>query len=193
MEQKKSIGFGSRGTLLVIYQFLAFAMYCVINNIGQNLYPTLNAGKGWNGTLISAIYTVASVVAIILQFVLGKYVANSGHLKGTSIILLSLAAVFTIGMATLQSSEILWLILWGLAVFTSVVGATFVVSTMVGQWFPRRKGTVMGIATLAFPIINGIALTIFGNMLGSTKGNQLLCWLPSRATTRPTRWDRHNQ
>lgn len=178
MEQKKSIGFGSRGTLLVIYQFLAFAMYCVINNIGQNLYPTLNAGKGWNGTLISAIYTVASVVAIILQFVLGKYVANSGHLKGTSIILLSLAAVFTIGMATLQSSEILWLILWGLAVFTSVVGATFVVSTMVGQWFPRRKGTVMGIATLAFPIINGIALTIFGNMLGSTKGNQLLCWLP---------------
>ena len=178
MEQKKSIGFGSRGTLLVIYQFLAFAMYCVINNIGQNLYPTLNAGKGWNGTLISAIYTVASVVAIILQFVLGKYVANSGHLKGTSIILLSLAAVFTIGMATLQSSEILWLILWGLAVFTSVVGATFVVSTMVGQWFPRRKGTVMGIATLAFPIINGIALTIFGNMLDSTKGNQLLCWLP---------------
>ena len=178
MEQKKSIGFGSRGTLLVIYQFLAFAMYCVINIIGQNLYPTLNAGKGWNGTLISAIYTVASVVAIILQFVLGKYVANSGHLKGTSIILLSLAAVFTIGMATLQSSEILWLILWGLAVFTSVVGATFVVSTMVGQWFPRRKGTVMGIATLAFPIINGIALTIFGNMLGSTKGNQLLCWLP---------------
>ena len=178
MEQKKSIGFGSRGTLLVIYQFLAFAMYCVINNIGQNLYPTLNAAKGWNVTLISAIYTVASVVAIILQFVLGKYVANSGHLKGTSIILLSLAAVFTIGMATLQSSEILWLILWGLAVFTSVVGATFVVSTMVGQWFPRRKGTVMGIATLAFPIINGIALTIFGNMLGSTKGNQLLCWLP---------------
>ena len=178
MEQKKSIGFGSRGTLLVIYQFLAFAMYCVINNIGQNLYPALNAGKGWNGTLISAIYTVASIVAILLQFVLGKYVANSGHLKGISITLLSLAALFTIGMATLQSSEFVWLLMWGLAVFTSVVGATFVVSTMVGQWFPRRKGTVMGIATLAFPIINGIALTIFGNMLGSTKGNQFLCWLP---------------
>lgn len=178
MNQSKSVGFGARGTLLVIYQFIGFGMYCVINQIGQNLYPTLNAGYGWNGTLISTVYTIASVVAIVLQFAFGKYVANSGHLKGISITLLGLAAVFTVGMATLHTSEVLWLILWGLAVFTSVVGATFVCSTIVGQWFPRRKGVVMGIATLAFPIINGIVLNVFGAMLGSTGGNQLLCWLP---------------
>ena len=47
MAQRKSIGLGFRGTMLCIYQFLAFAMYCVINNIGQNLYPTLN-GSAWN-------------------------------------------------------------------------------------------------------------------------------------------------
>ena len=177
MAQRKSIGLGFRGTMLCIYQFLAFAMYCVINNIGQNLYPTLN-GSAWNGTLVSTVYLIASLAAIILQFIVGQKIANSGHLKGTSIVLLSLAGIFAIGMATIHFSEALWLIIWGLAVFTSVVGATFVVSTIVGQWFPRRKGTVMGIATLAFPVINGIALTIFGNMLGSTGGNQFLCWLP---------------
>lgn len=159
------------------YQFIGFGFYCVINQIGQNLYPTLNGGE-WNGTLISTIYTVASVVAIVLQFAFGKYVANSGHLKGISILLLALAALSTVGMATLHASEVVWLIMWGLAVFTSIVGATFVVSTMVGQWFPRRKGTVMGIATLAFPVINGIVMNVFGAMLGASGGNQLLCWLP---------------
>lgn len=176
MEQKKSLGFGFRGTIMVIYQFLAFCMYCSINNLGQNMYPVLNGG--WNGTLISLIYTVASVVAIVLQFIFGKKIANSGKLKGISIVLLALSGVFAIGMATLHTSEVLWLIIWGLAVFCSVVGATFVVSTMVGQWFPRRKGTVMGIATLAFPVVNGIGLSLFGNMLTASGGNQLVGWLP---------------
>ncbi len=174
MDQPKVRGFGFRGTMLIIYQFLAFGMYCVINQIGQNLYPMLN-GSEWNGTLVSLVYTIASLVAIILQLIFGQRIAKSGKLKITSIILLALAAVFTIGMATIHSSEFLWLLTWGLAIFTSVVGATFVVSTIVGQWFPRRKGTVMGIATLAFPVINGIALTIFGNMLGL---GQLMAWLP---------------
>ena len=174
MNQPKVRGFGFRGTMLIIYQFLAFGMYCVINQIGQNLYPMLN-GSEWNGTLVSLVYTIASLVAIVLQLVFGQKIAKSGKLKLTSIILLVLAAVFTIGMATIHSSEFLWLLTWGLAIFCSVVGATFVVSTIVGQWFPRRKGTVMGIATLAFPVINGIALTIFGNMLGL---GQLMAWLP---------------
>ena len=36
----------------------------------------------------------------------------------------------------------------------------------------------MGIATLAFPVINGIGLTIFGNMLGASHGNLLVAWIP---------------
>lgn len=174
MKSEKRIGLGFRGTLLVIYQFLAFAMYCCLNQIGQNMYPTLN-GSAWNGTLIATVYTIATIVSIVLQFIVGKKIANSGHLKGISIFLLSLSAACAIGMATLHSSEAIWLIVWGLAMFSSTLGATFVVSAIVGQWFPRRKGTVMGIATLAFPVINGIALTIFGNML--SKG-QLVAWLP---------------
>ncbi len=51
MEQPKGRGFGFRGTMLIFYQFLAFGMYCVINQIGQNLYPMLN-GSEWNGTLV---------------------------------------------------------------------------------------------------------------------------------------------
>ena len=176
--EKKSIGFGSRGTLLIVYQFLAFSMYCCINNFGQNIHASVNQMFGWNYTSVSTIYTVVSIIAVVLQFTIGKKIANSGKVKMFSITFMSLSAVCAVGMATITSSEGLWLVIWGLAVFFSVVGATFMTSTIVGQWFPRRKGTVMGIATLAFPVINGIGLTIFGNMLGASQGNLLAAWMP---------------
>jgi len=178
MSQKKSIGFGFRGWMLLIYQFLAFSMYCCINNFGQNIHANFNQQFGWNYTMVSTVYTIVSIIAVVLQFAFGKKVANSGKVRILSIIFLILSALCAIGMATINSSETLWLIVWGLAVFFSVVGATFMVSTIVGQWFPRRKGTVMGLATLAFPVINGIGLTIFGNMLGASHGNLLMAWLP---------------
>jgi MFS family permease len=37
---------------------------------------------------------------------------------------------------------------------------------LVGQWFPTRKGTVMGIATLAFPIANGLLGPFAGSVFG---------------------------
>ena len=176
--EKKSIGFGFRGTMLIIYQFLAFSMYCSINNIGQNIHANFNQQFGWNYTSVSTIYTVVSIIAVILQFAVGKKIANSGKLKVFSVTFMILSAICAIGMATIKSNETLWLVVWGLAVFFSIIGATFMVSTIVGQWFPRRKGTVMGIATLAFPVINGIGLTIFGNMLNASHGNLLFAWVP---------------
>ncbi|MBR2561134.1 MAG: MFS transporter [Eubacterium sp.] len=176
--EKKSIGFGSRGLLLVIYQFLAFSMYCSINNIGQNIHANVNQMFGWNYTSVSTIYTIVSLIAVVIQFAIGKKIANSGKVKIFSIIFMILSAICAIGMATITSSETIWLLVWGLAVFFSIIGATFMVSTIVGQWFPRRKGTVMGIATLAFPVVNGIGLTIFGNMLGASHGNLLFAWMP---------------
>ncbi len=50
-------------------------------------------------------------------------------------------------------------------------------SYIVGNWFPRRKGTVMGITTMAFPIVTGIALSLFMNVYYSTlasTGNRVL-------------------
>ena len=175
---KKSIGFGFRGWMLIVYQFLAFAMYCSINNIGQNIHASFNMQFGWNYTNVAMIYTVMSIVCIVFQLAVGKKIANSGKVKVFSILFMVLSAVCAIGMATITAGEGLWLTAWGLAVFFSVIGATFMTSTIVGQWFPRRKGTVMGIATLAFPVINGIGLTIFGNMLGASHGNLLYAWMP---------------
>ena len=45
---------------------------------------------------------------------------------------------------------------YAVGVVISVMYGTFALSILVGQWFPTRKGSVMGIATFAFPIGNGV-------------------------------------
>ena len=55
MSQKKSIGFGARGWLVIFYEFLALAMYCCINNFGQNIHANVNQQFGWNYTMVSTV------------------------------------------------------------------------------------------------------------------------------------------
>ncbi|MBQ6369708.1 MAG: MFS transporter [Parasporobacterium sp.] len=177
--QKKSIGFGFRGWIVLIYQFLAFVMYVSLNNFGQNVMANVNANvRGWNATLVPTVYTIVCVVSVIIQFIFGKRIANSGKVKNLSMILLTISGVLTIATALNGSNEVLWLITWALATGIAIIAATFMVSTVVGQWFPRRKGTVMGLATLAFPVINGVGLTIFSNLLSNSRGNMIIAWLP---------------
>ena len=68
--QKKSIGFGFRGWIVLIYQFLAFVMYVSLNNFGQNVMANVNANvRGWNATLVPTVYTIVCVVSVIIQFI----------------------------------------------------------------------------------------------------------------------------
>ncbi len=188
--QKKSISLGGRGTILMLYQFFGFGVYCAINQVGQNVYPNILYFGKLDPNSVALWYFLGSVLAVIIQLIFGKKIANSGHLKGTSIILMSLAGAFTIGMACFGNNEKLWLACWFIGVTLSIVGATFIISTMVGQWFPTRKGTVMGIATLAFPIFNAFALTVFLGLYtnfdllgklgvqGGTPVHELIAWAP---------------
>ena len=77
-----------------------------------------------------------------------------------------------------QEPNVFWLIMYALEYISVTMYATFSIGVLIGQWFPRRKGTVMGIATLAFPVVNGIGLSLFGNMLTASGGKQLVGWLP---------------
>ena len=95
--QKKSIGFGFRGWIVLIYQFLAFVMYVSLNNFGQNVMANVNANvRGWNATLVPTVYTIVCVVSVIIQFIFGKRIANSGKVKNLSMILLTMISLFSL-------------------------------------------------------------------------------------------------
>lgn len=164
MEQKKIIGIGFRGWMLVLWLATAFLAYTVIGNYPLNILADLYGGA----QTLSTIYTVASVIGIVIQLAISGYVGKLKSIRMVSLVLgiltiLSLVGIMFIPMA----SPTAWQMMYGVGTVISVMYGTFAISILVGQWFPTRKGTIMGIATLAFPLGNGLlgpfAASVFKN------------------------------
>ncbi|MCR5082321.1 MAG: MFS transporter [Parasporobacterium sp.] len=164
MGSRKIVGFGGRGWLLMIYQAIGYVTYQVFTQYPLNILADLYGGA----QLISKIYSTAAIVGIVVQLLLAGVIARSSHVKAIG----STLGIITIGLATgiiFVPAGMAWLVIYAIINVTAVLYGTFSIGLLIGQWFPRRKGTVMGIVTLAFPIANGLlgpfANKVFGTMI----------------------------
>ena len=165
MEQKKSINFGSKGWILIAYQFIAYLTYVAFTNWPMNALADMYGG----GEKVSTLYTVAMVLGVIIQLILSRNIGKVKSIKRLGIILGMISMAFALGVMLVPPfMTALWQVVYfGECVFV-VIWCTFVLGILIGQWFPRRKGTVMGIVTIAFPLGNALlapfAQTVFATM-----------------------------
>lgn len=151
--QKKSVNFGFRGWMLLIYQAIAFFTFTVFTNFPMNILADLYGGA----QKISTIYTIATFVGIVVQLVLSRYIGRMKSVKALGAAFGGISLVLALGIMLIPMSQpVLWQICYFLETLFVTMYATFALGILVGHWFPRRKGTVMGIATFAFPITNGV-------------------------------------
>ncbi|MBE6914875.1 MAG: MFS transporter [Ruminococcaceae bacterium] len=178
MSNKKSIGFGFRGWMLIVYQFIAFLTFTVFTNWPMNALSDL-----YGGQIVSTIYTVAQVVGIGTQLVLSRNIGKVKNIKVLSIILGAVSLVFALGIMVIPPAmATLWYVAYFLESFIVTIWCTFTIGILIGQWFPRRKGTVMGIVTFSFPIGNALvspfAQAVFKNMATTHIPNIAGAFLP---------------
>jgi OFA family oxalate/formate antiporter-like MFS transporter len=175
MEKKPSISFGFRGTMLLICQFLAFFTFIVFTNWPMNILADMYGGAA----KISTIYTVATVICIIAQLILSRFVGKFKSIKALSVIFGIIALIAVLGIMLIPPSQpALWQFFYFLVALFSNIYCTFALGILVGQWFPRRKGTVMGIATLAFPIGNGLIGAFAGTVFAKGYPDVFGAFLP---------------
>ncbi len=157
MGKTKVKGYGPRGWVLIIWIATAFLAYMAIGNYPLNILSDLYGGQ----QVLSSIYTAASIAGVIFQLVASGYIGRLksikkfGGLMGILSILALLGIMFIPGYIP-GPMQMLWRVVYGLGTVLSVMYGTFALSILVGQWFPTKKGSVMGIATFAFPIGNGV-------------------------------------
>lgn len=157
MENNKIRGYGGRGWVLIIWIATAFIAYMVVGNYPLNILSDLYGGQ----QTLSTIYTVASVIGIIVQLALGNFIGRMKSVKKFGVIMGLLTIIALLGIMFIPGyipgpTQMAWRVVYGLGTVLSVMYGTFSLSILVGQWFPTRKGGVMGIATLAFPLGNGL-------------------------------------
>ena len=155
--QRKRVGYGVRGWVLIIWIATAFLSYMVIGNYPLNILSDLYGGQ----QVLSTIYTVASVVGIIIQLFASTQIGKMKSVKRFGCLMGILSMVCLLGIMVIPgyipgTIQMLWRAVYAVGTVLSVFYGTFALSILVGQWFPTKKGTVMGIATLAFPLGNGV-------------------------------------
>ena len=169
MGQKKSINFGFRGWMLIIYQAIAFVTYQVFTNYPLNILADMYGGA----QTLSKIYSICAIGGIIVQLVLAGVISRLKNIKIFGTILGAVTLLLGLGIMTLPAGPV-WLVCYAAENIISVLYATFSIGILVGQWFPTRKGTVMGLATFAFPIANGLigpfATRVFSRGFPDVKG-----------------------
>ena len=178
MQQKKSYNFGFRGWLLILWVATGMFSYVVAGNYPLNIMS--NAPAYGPSTTLSMVYTGASIVGIIIQVIFSSKVRNW---KKLSVILGIATLVFMVLEMVVPGgngkASILWIICFGIATAISALYGTWALSVLVGVWFPRRKGTVMGIITFAFPIGNALLGGFAGKFLPLAFGGDGMAALKS--------------
>lgn len=155
-----SFNFGFRGWLLLIYQAIAFVTFTAFTNWPMNILGDIYGGA----QTMSTIYTVCTLLGIVVQLVISAFfIRKIKNVKAMSCGLGVISVVLALGIMVIPPSMLsVYYVVYGAEVLFVILWCTFSIGILAGQWFPRKKGAFMGIATLAFPITNGL----IGNFAG---------------------------
>lgn len=175
MKMLKNLNFGVRGWILLIYQTLAFVAFTVFSNWPMNILADMYGGA----TTLSSLYTTGAVIAIVIQLILSSFIGKIKSVKRLGAIIGTIAMVFIVCIMVIPASmQGAWQACYLIECIFGPMWATFSVSTLVGQWFPTKKGIFMGIATLAFPIVNGLSGAFAGAVFAGGIPNVTGAFMP---------------
>ena len=153
MQQKTKLGinFGFRGWMLLLFEVTAFVLFQSFTQFPLNLLAPFYGGA----ETLSTLYTVGTLVGIILQLILASRVSKMKSVKSMTMLFGAITLVAALG-TMLAAPGTLWLVFYFLVNVFAIMYGMFGIGIIIGQWFPTRKGVFMGIATFAFPLANGI-------------------------------------
>ena len=154
-----SLNFGLRGWLVMIYCFLAFVVGGAFLGVWQ-ITITKGAEYGWNTTVLFSLMNVASIIMCLLQIgVSGLLMKSKVNIAKLSIWLMAIYGVAAVVM-NLYSRKVVILSIMFIIAFIATNSQTMLTGVITGNWWPRRRGMVIGITTIGIP-------------LGSAMGNGL--------------------
>ncbi len=159
-EAKKVKGFGGRGWILIIVLFLGFFMFQTFTNYPVNILAEDFLG---GAQFVAMLMTVGTFVGIGIQLVFSQFIGKLKSVKRVGMIfgIIALICAWLVAALPLVSLT-LWYVVYFVENVTVTIYALFFMSIIAGQWFPTRKGTIMGISTIAYPFCNGV-IGLFAN------------------------------
>lgn len=159
-----------RGYSMVPHSFLMYWIYGTLIGGGLSVIVAQYCGMtGLNPGLVTSVNTAGGFLSVAMTFLIGRWVITKGVRGITAFSCLGTAAgLCLLGNGTGLGTYVLW----------SVVsqglynGYSFTASNaLIANWFPRKKGWVMGITTagmMAASFTSVLFITVYSPKIGFT-------------------------
>ena len=162
----KKYGFGKRGWFLVIYGLLCILLASAIPGTVQVALDTFVA-KGFAPDHMLSLMTYGSLGTLVLLFILNFFSAKGRvSYRKLGLVLGVLWAVFTAlwGVMPTQTS---FTIVYICAFLCCQAMVLVVVNNLVANWFPTRKGVIIGLVTIGFTLGAMVGIMAYGFLVNA--------------------------
>ena len=173
MKQSKSF---FRGYSLVLHSLLTYLIYAAAASTGLNIIvPIFAAENGLDQNAILSANTVGAFISCIAVVLGGKIIMKYGVRKITTISLIvgGLLGTVLMGYVHTVAGYAICTIFAQCAVHGYCYTAT---NTLITNWWPRKKGFVMGITTCGIMAASFTAITLMSKV-GNAYGMKTMAWM----------------
>lgn len=168
-------GFGKHGWGVIIYCAAMFWFYVGFVNDGTNITaPAVAAKLGVESGTIVSMGTIAGIVGVFLFILAGQINRLFGAVK-TSAGCMIIAGVAYMGIG-FSTSLTMYAVCLCLVTGAAMSGGYIAGGTLVTQWFPKKKGIVMGYTTMGHNLASAFyvpLISLLVGRLGITRGVML--------------------
>ena len=157
--------FGKWGWSMIIYTMLLYYFWAGMCVDGLNVYTTAFAGTyGMDSNVLLGFATPAGLIGIVGGILFGRLVIKTGVRKLCSWALIVCGVLYAIfGFC---STPVTYLIALSAITFVSQAFGLIATATLMGSWFPRKKGIALGWATMGAPLCTATFVAILSGLYG---------------------------
>lgn len=160
-----SSNFGTRGWIFVIYGLMTFFITTAINDSIKNLsLPELCAQYGWDYTNLISLVSVFGWVTIVFMIIFGQSLHKLSPKRGA----IGLGIIYCVATVLYPHVNSLWqfIVLFFLLLVIATIWPQQFNAIITSNWFPRKKGLVIGWTTIGLPVGSGIGVLLYNNLSG---------------------------
>lgn len=157
--------FGIWGWLTIIYCLLMFFLYVGMCNDGANISaPNVAADLGVESGVIMNMNSIAGLVGVVFFIIAGQVNQKIGPRMTSGIF--TIAAGISYVIACNAGSTVMYCVAMCF-VYGGIMSAGYVAGgTLVANWFPKKKGIVMGYTTMGHNLASAFYVQLVSILIG---------------------------
>jgi MFS transporter, OFA family, oxalate/formate antiporter len=168
MQKSKGNAFslGGNGFVIIILAFISCYLYSALTSDSLNIAIPIFGAMGLNTNALYSMSTVATIFGILASILFGKLmsVKTASKMWALSMVLLGVFALIW----SQTNSVAIYAVGYIGCYCLSLVAAQLLGYEVIAYWFPKKRGTAMGILTAGFPLSAATTTAVCSAFVGSS-------------------------